>query len=79
MSKRRPKAEPRGKHEQGTPCSGCGNYCTCTCVLEDKHRPGCRFLMAAMLSVEIACDHGFQACPICDPCDCGAGQTKGVT
>ncbi len=44
----------------------------CVCELQKTHKPGCRFLRAASLSVELACEHGFQACPICDPCDCGA-------
>lgn len=56
----------------------CGNLATCTCQLEVKHKAHCRFLRAAKLSVELACKHGFQACPECDPCDCGAGEKEGV-
>ncbi len=47
----------------------------CICQLQKAHKPDCRFMRAARLSVELACDHGFQACPICDPCTCGAAVT----
>ena len=50
----------------------------CICALNTKHKADCRFLRAARLGVELACCHGFQACPLCDPCSCGAGETKGV-
>jgi hypothetical protein len=59
-------------------CTRCGNLVHCTCSLAKRHAPTCRFLRAATLSVELACDHGFQACPVCDPCDCGAGQAMGT-
>jgi len=51
-------------------CKLIGEGCICKAKLE--HDPDCRFLRAASLSVEIACDHGFQACPECDPCKCEA-------
>jgi hypothetical protein len=54
----------------GAGCPSCGNLCHCTCTLAERHRERCRFLLAARLSVELACEHGFQACPICDPCTC---------
>jgi hypothetical protein len=63
--------------DEGGFCIVCGHV-TCVCGLRLKHRKGCRFLRAAELSVELACDHGFQACPICDPCDCGAGEVEGI-
>jgi hypothetical protein len=34
------------------------------------HRDGCRYLWAATCAVGIECEHGYDACPICDPCDC---------
>lgn len=52
------------------PCPVCGNLCSCTCELNKIHKKECRFRRAATISVEIPCDHGFQACPICDPCEC---------
>lgn len=51
-------------------CPHCGNLCTCTCKIQREHSEGCRYRRAAQMSVELACDHGFQACPICDPCTC---------
>jgi len=62
----------------GTACTGCGNLCSCTCDLSKKHKADCTFLRAATLAVELACEHGFQACPVCDACDCGAGETAGL-
>jgi hypothetical protein len=53
-------------------CPKCGNLATCTCPVEKQHAEGCRYRTAACLSIELACEHGFQACPICDPCTCGA-------
>lgn len=59
-------------------CAKCGNLVTCTCKLAVKHKPKCRYFRAAQLGIELACEHGLQACPKCDPCSCGAGETKGV-
>lgn len=60
------------------PCKICNNLVTCSCKISEKHKPDCKFRKAAELSVELACDHGFQACPVCDACTCGAGEDKGV-
>ncbi len=54
----------------GGACVRCGNLVHCTCTLQERHQPGRRFVRAAMLSVELACEHGYQACPLCDPCSC---------
>src|SRR5262245_53527217 len=60
-------------------CQVCGVIKeSCICDLKKKHKETCRFLRAARLSFELACDHGFQACPECDPCDCGVGATQGI-
>lgn len=53
-------------------CMRCDNLVSCTCRIRKAHKKGCRYRRAADLSVEIPCDHGFQACPKCDPCDCGS-------
>lgn len=50
-------------------CGDCGFF-ACVCQLRNRHDKGCKFLRAAVLSVELACEHGYQACPICDPCTC---------
>lgn len=51
---------------------GCGNIVSCTCWIEEQHAKGCRYRIAATMPFELACDHGYQACPACDPCTCGA-------
>lgn len=53
-------------------CEGCDNLITCTCEIRKNHKKGCRYLIASELSMELACDHGLQACLICDRCDCGS-------
>jgi len=36
----------------------------------ELHDEGCQFKLAAGGTIPIACDHGYDACPICDPCTC---------
>lgn len=50
----------------------------CICATKKRHRKDCAFRRAAEMPVELACEHGFQACPKCDACDCGAGEKKGI-
>lgn len=60
-------------------CGKCRNLGSCTCEVTMLHRKGCRFRRAATLSVELACPHGFQACPECDPCRCpGLATPEGM-
>ncbi len=60
-------------------CEKCGNLGSCTCAVEKNHLKNCRFRKAATLSVELACEHGFQACPKCDPCHCpGVSVPQGL-
>ena len=56
-------------------CRKCGNLVSCVCVINQQHKADCCFRLAANLPFELACDHGFQACPLCDPCDCGVSET----
>jgi hypothetical protein len=58
-------------------CAVCSNLATCICSVRRKHSKECRFRRAAELSVEFECEHGLQACPECDPCDCGVGERDG--
>lgn len=53
-------------------CPVCGNLATCTCKIAIEHKLGCRYRRAAELAIDLPCDHGLQACPECDPCDCGS-------
>lgn len=50
-------------------CSGCQRI-ACVCDVVAAHRAGCSYLVAVMCAVPIECEHGFDACPKCDPCDC---------
>lgn len=55
-------------------CQYCGRL-ACVCDVLVKHRPGCRFRQAVTGPVAIECDHGYDACPLCDSCDCDATAT----
>ena len=51
-------------------CDACGML-ACVCDIKAKHKPECRFLLAATCAVPIECEHGYDVCPKCDPCECG--------
>lgn len=54
-------------------CGTCGFF-SCVCTARSRHKSECRFLVAAACPVGIACEkHGYDVCPDCDACDCGAG------
>jgi hypothetical protein len=59
-------------------CPRCGNLVSCTCSIAKKHAADCCYRKAAELPFELACEHGFQACPVCDPCACSIGVVGGV-
>jgi hypothetical protein len=50
----------------------CRNLASCVCDVIKQHKRTCRYRIAACLSFELACDHGLQGCPQCDPCTCGS-------
>lgn len=54
------------------PCPDC-EYFACICNIRARHAQGCKFRTSATCAIPIACDHGFDVCPDCDPCTCGAG------
>lgn len=54
----------------GSACRGCGNLVSCICEVRKTHGKKCRYRIASELSFELACEHGFEACPKCDPCTC---------
>ncbi len=41
-------------------------------AVKKLHAPDCPFYRAANCPVGIECDHGYDVCPICDPCTCTA-------
>lgn len=52
----------------GRPCE--------VCAIKKAHAPGCTYRRAAE-GVAIACEHGRDVCPTCDPCTCGAAAKEG--
>ena len=36
---------------------------------KSKHAPNCKF-GKAMRGIAIECEHGYDVCPVCDPCCC---------
>lgn len=58
-------------------CKTCGHI-SCVCSIKVRHDKACRFLRAATYPVGIACDHGFDVCPICDPCTCAKNRVGGL-
>lgn len=53
-------------------CEKCGHL-ACVCDVIAAHPdPQCRFRVSATCAVPIECEHGFDACPTCDPCTCAS-------
>jgi hypothetical protein len=50
-------------------CETCRHF-ACVCDLRARHDEKCPFLLAAAGAVGLACQHGHDVCPICDPCTC---------
>lgn len=50
-------------------CKICGHI-SCVCKVIEKHDSNCKYRKAATCPVGIECDHGYDVCPICDPCTC---------
>jgi len=41
-------------------------------TLSVQHKRTCRFRIAETCAVGVECEHGYDVCPMCDPCTCGA-------
>lgn len=39
------------------------------------HERDCKMRLAFHSAAPIECEHGYDACPICDPCTCGKRPT----
>lgn len=50
-------------------CEICQHF-ACICGIRTEHEKGCKFRRAATCAFPIACDHGRDVCPVCDPCTC---------
>ena len=37
------------------------------------HKTDCLFFRAVACTTPIACEHGYDCCPECDPCTCAKG------
>ena len=57
-----------------TACT-CGHI-VCICMMKQRHKPECQFRKAMQCPVAIECAHGYDVCPICDPCTCGKETAK---
>lgn len=43
---------------------------SCACKEARTHERDCNYRRVLLLRVGIDCEHGYDTCPICDPCDC---------
>lgn len=50
-------------------CTKCGHL-ACVCAIQAAHDKGCKFRFSATCAVPVECEHGYDVCPICDPCTC---------
>ena len=50
-------------------CSTCGHF-ACVCDVKAEHMADCKYRIARAGSVAIECEHGYDVCPVCDPCTC---------
>ena len=64
-----PSVETMMTQTPGSACLVCGHF-ACVCEIRRKHDEACRYRRAAAGSVAIECEHGYDVCPICDPCTC---------
>lgn len=39
-------------------------------VFLQEHLPKCPYVLASAGVAPVECEHGFDCCPICDPCTC---------
>lgn len=53
-------------------CPSCGHF-ACICNILKDHAEPCLYRRAATIPIGIACDHGRDVCPECDPCTCEVG------
>ena len=53
----------------------CG-FINCICGFKTNHKPTCKFRKAIACRVPIECKHGYDVCPICDPCTCRNKKPK---
>lgn len=54
-------------------CPECHHF-ACICAVLAAHVASCTYRRAVTAVVGLACGHGFDVCPTCDPCTCGGGS-----
>lgn len=66
------KSEVGNQKSEGIPNCGCAKcgHLACVCKIKREHGPKCAYRLAAAGPVGIECEHGYDTCPICDPCTC---------
>lgn len=57
--------------QMSTGCPTCG-FLECVCGIIATHEEDCKFRRAVTCFVPIDCEHGYDVCPLCDPCTCKA-------
>jgi hypothetical protein len=50
----------------------------CVCAVLAAHEEQCALRRATTGAVAIACDHGRDVCPLCDPCTCATPPTAAM-
>lgn len=58
-------------------CATCGHL-ACVCEIKRLHAEDCPFRISATCPVGVECEHGYDVCPECDSCTCGAGDGVGI-
>jgi hypothetical protein len=53
----------------------CGHI-VCVCGVREQHDAKCRFRISMLCPIGIACEHGYDVCPKCDPCTCAAARPQ---
>lgn len=56
-------------------CPDCHHF-ACVCQIKAEHERQCKYRIASVGSVAIECEHGYDVCPICDPCTCKGGPSE---
>lgn len=65
-----------GVHNVPVGCAKCGHL-ACVCGIRKAHPdPKCRFRVSSTCAVPIECDHGYDVCPMCDPCTCQPDERR---
>lgn len=45
-------------------------FIECICDEIKSHKPNCKYILSLSCAIPIECEHGYDVCHQCDPCDC---------